>query len=168
MKCFSRSMPALTVVLALVAVLALMPGTAEAQTPFENSIVDVLEAQGDFTIFLSTLESAGFQQALESDGPYTVFAPTDAAFEALPEGQLEALLQDPEALAGLLGLHLAPGEIDAATLATQDLIETAFGEPVTVTIDGEDVRLNNATVVDTEYLADNGLVHVVDEVIMAR
>ncbi|TVP59673.1 MAG: fasciclin domain-containing protein [Gemmatimonadales bacterium] len=148
--------------------LFLLPGAADAQTPFERSLIDVLEEQGEFTILLEALEIAAFDQALATDGPYTLFAPTDDAFRSLPEGQLEAFLENPEALAGLLGIHLAPGEIDAAMLAERDVVETAFGEPLTVSIEGEMVQVNEATVTETGHTADNGLVHVVDRAIMAN
>ncbi len=157
-----------SVLSSLVFALLLLPGAADAQTPFDRSLIDVLEEEGEFTILLEALEIAAFDQALATDGPYTLFAPTDDAFRSLPEGQLEAFLENPEALAGLLGIHLAPGEIDAAMLAERDMVETAFGEPLMVTIEDDVVRVNEATVTESGHTADNGLIHVVDRVIMAN
>jgi uncharacterized surface protein with fasciclin (FAS1) repeats len=152
--------------LALLFAMGAAPAQVDAQEPFETSIIDVLSDHGEFETFLTALQTAGFDQALAVDGPYTVFAPTDAAFEALPEGQLEALLQDPEALAGLLGYHLVPGEYDTGVLEQTSMLESAFGEALQVTAGDGVIQINSATVVDAGNAADNGIIHAVDEVLM--
>lgn len=160
-----RHVPAL-IAMTLMLGVVLMPRGVEAQSPYENSIVDVLEAQGEYDTFVTALRSAGYDQALSSDGPYTVFAPTDEAFEAMPEGQLDLLMEDPEALAGLLGYHLVPGEYDEGALGQAATVESAFGEPLQVTTEDGEIRVSSATVISADHSADNGIVHGVDQVIM--
>lgn len=154
--------------LGALALTLLLGAPAQAQDAYDTTLMDALEAAGEYTTLVSALDAAGFDQPLSVDGPFTLFAPTDEAFDALPEGQLEAIMQDPAALEGLLGFHLVPGEYAANDLSTVETLETAFGQTVTVTVDGEVVGVNNATVLHSHIEADNGIIHAVDAVILDR
>lgn len=140
--------------------LALTFGTlASAQT-----IVDVA-VENDFTTLVTAVQAAELVDVLSGEGTFTVFAPTDEAFAALPEGTLEALLEDPAALAEVLTYHVVAGEVTADTVVTLGSAETVQGESVTITV-GDGVMVNDANVVATDVQASNGVVHVIDRVIL--
>jgi uncharacterized surface protein with fasciclin (FAS1) repeats len=138
---------------------------ADADT---GDIVATAAAAGDFTTLATALEAADLVETLQGEGPFTVFAPTDAAFEALPEGALDELLADPEALAAVLTYHVVEGEVPAADVMTMDgqEVETVNGETLTITIDGETVKVNDATVTQADVQASNGVIHVIDTVLL--
>jgi transforming growth factor-beta-induced protein len=128
-------------------------------------IVGTADAAGSFTTLMAALEAAGLVDTLRGEGPFTVFAPTDAAFAALPEGTVEALLEDIPALTDILLYHVVPGAVPAADVATQSLVGTAQGSDFKVTIDG-DVFINGAKVVTPDIVASNGVIHVIDQVLL--
>lgn len=132
------------------------------------SIVDIASTSGDFSILVTALEAAGLVKALQTEGPFTVFAPTDEAFAALPEGTVEALLEDTEALKSILLYHVVNGKVLAADVVGLDGedVETLSGETFAVTIDGNDVMVNDAKVVTTDIEGSNGVIHVIDSVIL--
>lgn len=141
----------------------------------EGDIVATADAAGDFTTLVAAVEAAGLDETLTGDGPYTVFAPTDAAFEALPDGTVDALLDDPEGdLTSILTYHVVEGEVPAADVAGLDgeEVETVNGETFTVDV-GEDGSVtltdaagNEVAVTQTDVEAGNGVIHVVDAVLM--
>jgi uncharacterized surface protein with fasciclin (FAS1) repeats len=118
---------------------------------------------------LSTLafavEAVGLNKTLNTGGPFTVFAPTNEAFAALPEGTLEALLEDPETLTNILLYHVAAGELMAADVVGLTEIEMVNGDTVSVSVNGG-VMVNDATVIATDILGKNGVVHVIDKVLL--
>ena len=133
-----------------------------------RNIVEVAADAGSFNTLLAAVEAAGLVEVLEGEGPFTVFAPTDAAFDKLPAGTVAALLADPETLAGILTYHVVPGRVTAA-----DLIASGGAEPVTVqgqrlTIDvmGGAVTVDGANVVTPDIAASNGVIHVIDTVVL--
>lgn len=134
----------------------------------ELDIVDTAVAAGDFTTLATAIEAADLTETLKGEGPYTVFAPTDAAFDALPAGTLDDLLADPEALASVLTYHVVEGEVLAADVVGLDgqEVETVNGESVTITVDGDTVLVNDATVTATDIQASNGVIHVIDTVLI--
>lgn len=145
------------------------PETTEAMT--EMDIVDTAVAAGDFTTLAAALEAAGLVDTLKGEGPFTVFAPTDAAFEAaLADLGLtaEELLADSETLTSILTYHVVPGEVPAAEVVTLDGqdVETVNGETVAIAIDGETVMVNDANVVQPDVLASNGVIHIIDSVLL--
>lgn len=145
------------------------PETTEAMT--EMDIVDTAVAAGDFTTLAAALEAADLVDTLKGEGPFTVFAPTDAAFEAaLADLGLtaEELLADTETLTSILTYHVVPGEVPAADVVTLDgqEVETVNGETVTITIDGETVMVDDATVAQADVFASNGVIHVIDSVLL--
>lgn len=128
-------------------------------------IVDTAAAAGGFETLLAAATAAGLVDTLKSEGPFTVFAPTDDAFAALPEGTVEALLADPEALAAILTYHVVPGKVMAANLTDNMMVTTVNGAEITIgTTDG--VTVNGANVVSADIEASNGVIHVLDAVIL--
>ncbi len=138
-----------------------------------DDIVDTAAAAGSFTTLTAALQAAGLDETLRGDGPFTVFAPTDEAFEALPEGTLDELLAEPEGdLTQILEYHVVAGEVRAADVLEMDgeTVETVQGGTFTIEVDGEDVVLvdtagNRINVTDTDVEASNGVIHVVDTVL---
>ena len=132
-----------------------------------GTIVDVASEAGAFSTLLTAAEAAGLVDTLTSDGPFTVFAPTDDAFAALPEGTLESLLEDPEQLADILLYHVVAGEVKAEDVVGLSSATSAQGGEITITINGETVVLNgSANVVTTDVIASNGVIHIIDAVIL--
>jgi uncharacterized surface protein with fasciclin (FAS1) repeats len=138
-------------------------------------IVDTAVAAGDFDTLVAAVQAAGLEDTLRSDGPFTVFAPVDAAFEALPEGTVEQLLAEPEGqLTEILTYHVVEGEVLAADVAGLDgqEVTTVNGATFTVAVgDDGSVTLTDAaggvvTVVQTDVEASNGVIHVIDGVLM--
>lgn len=132
----------------------------------EMNLVEVAAEAGSFTTLLAAAEAAGLVETLTGEGPYTVFAPTDEAFAALEEGTLDALLADPEALADILLYHVVPGKVMAADVVGLESATTAQGSDVTITVDGDAVMVNEANVTATDIEASNGVIHVIDAVIL--
>lgn len=143
-------------------------GAEEEMMAEEKTIVDVAVEDGRFTTLVGAVEAAGLVDALTSEGPFTVFAPTDEAFAALPEGALDALVADTDALSDVLLYHVVEGEVLAADVLELDgqKVETLLGQFVDITIDGEVVMIDNAQVVITDIPASNGVIHVIDAVLL--
>ncbi len=151
--------------------------TSEAPSPTEApaaDIVDTAVAAGGFTTLATALTAAGLVETLKGDGPFTVFAPTDEAFAALPDGALDGLLAEPDgALKDVLTYHVVPGTVMAADVVGLDgqTVETVQGGTLTVGVDGSTVTLTDAaggtvTVTQTDIEASNGVIHVIDGVLM--
>ena len=151
------------------AVLSLVAITgAQAQTD-PGTIVEVASANPDFSTLVTALKAAELVDTLSGPGPFTVFAPTNAAFEKLPAGTLDKLLADPKgALTDVLKLHVISGSVDAAaaTAAAGTEVETLGGK-VAVAKDGEALTIGGAKIVTTDIKASNGIIHVIDAVITA-
>lgn len=130
-----------------------------------NTIVDVAVGAGSFETLVTALQAADLVDTLKGDGPFTVFAPTDEAFAALPEGTLAALLQDPAALANILTLHVVAGQANAADVVGLDSVTSLQGKELAIsTADG--VSVDGANVVQADVAASNGVIHVIDAVIL--
>lgn len=128
-------------------------------------IVDTAVANGSFTTLVAAVEAAGLVDTLKGEGPFTVFAPTDEAFAALPEGTVEALLADPEALAGILTYHVVAGKVMSTDLSDGMMAATVNGAEITIGTEGG-VTVNDANVVAADVEASNGVIHVLDAVIL--
>lgn len=132
----------------------------------ENTIVDVAVDAG-FSTLVTAVQAAGLVETLQSDGPFTVFAPTDDAFAALPEGVLDGLLADTEALSAVLTYHVVSGEVLAADVVGLNSATSVQGEDIAITVDDGGVVLNGlSNVVTTDVEASNGVIHVIDTVIL--
>ena len=130
-----------------------------------DTIVDIAAGDGRFTTLVAALQAAGLVDTLKGEGPYTVFAPTDDAFAALPAGTVEGLLNDIPALTDVLLYHVVAGEVPAATVVTLDSATTLEGAPVTITVRDGEVFLNDTVkVIITDIQASNGIIHVIDGV----
>lgn len=152
--------------------------TTETETDGEeangNTIVDAAMGNPDFSTLVEALQAADLVETLQNDGPYTVFAPTNEAFAALPEGTLDELLADPSGdLTEILTYHVIPGEVMAADVMEMDgeTVETLQGEMLTIQIDGDAVWLmdadgNTVQVTDPDMTASNGVIHAIDGVLM--
>ena len=144
---------------------ALMIATPALAGSMDKDIVDTAAAAGSFNTLLAAATAAGLVDTLKGDGPFTVFAPTDDAFAALPEGTVEALLADPEALAGILTYHVVPGAVMSTDLVDDMKSGTVNGAEITIDLD-DGVMVNDATVVAADVEASNGVIHVIDKVIL--
>jgi uncharacterized surface protein with fasciclin (FAS1) repeats len=139
----------------------LLPPAPEATT-----VVDIIVNSPDHTILETAVVAAGLVEALSGTGPFTVFAPTDAAFNALPAGTLEAVLADNALLTAILTYHVVSASALSTDLSDGMSITTLNGEDVVVTINGNGVFINGAQVIVADLLADNGVVHVIDAVLL--
>jgi len=128
-------------------------------------IIDTAVGAGQFNTLAKALTAAGLIDTLKGPGPFTVFAPTDAAFAKIPAAQLDALLADKAALTKVLTYHVVSGKIDAANVKTGQ-VKTVQGQSLNVTAAATGVTVNNANVVKTDVMASNGIIHVIDSVLM--
>lgn len=133
-----------------------------------NDIVDVAIANGSFTTLVTAVKAAGLVETLKSEGPFTVFAPTDAAFAKVPTATLNALLADKEALAGVLTYHVVAGKVMAADVVTLTEATTVQGQNVMIEVRDGKVFVDNAQVIITDVVASNGVIHVIDTVILPK
>jgi uncharacterized surface protein with fasciclin (FAS1) repeats len=132
----------------------------------KDSIVAVATQSGSFTTLLTALKAAGLEDVLKGEGPFTVFAPTDEAFSKLPAGTVDALLKDPAKLKQVLLFHVVAGKVMAAEVVKLDSAKTAQGLQVAVKVDGSEVRVGSAKVVKADVAAANGVIHVIDTVLI--
>jgi uncharacterized surface protein with fasciclin (FAS1) repeats len=147
------------------AALALAGGAGRASAQAQD-IVETAVAAGSFTTLAKALTEAGLVETLKGAGPFTVFAPTDAAFAKLPPGAVDKLLADKAALRQVLLYHVVPGRVLAADVVKRTRATTAAGPSVRIAAKGGAVMVNGATVVKADVLASNGVIHVVDAVLM--
>ncbi len=142
------------------------PETTVAPAPATVDIVDTAVAAGSFTTLATALEAAGLIETLKGPGPFTVFAPTDEAFAKVPKETLDALLADPEALADVLTYHVVSGSLDAAAVTAVDSLTTVQGSDVAITVEGGVAKIGDATITATDIAASNGIIHVIDTVLL--
>ena len=151
----------------VVALVAASAAGLRASEPQAKDIVDTAVAAGNFKTLAKALEAAGLIETLKGVGPFTVFAPTDEAFAKLPAGTLDALLKDKARLTAVLTYHVVPGKVMAADVVKLKEAKTVQGGLVKIdTSDG--VKVDNAKVVKTDIAASNGVIHVIDSVILPR
>ena len=143
-----------------------LAGPALADNHMGKDIVDTAVEAGNFTTLATALEAAGLVETLKGDGPFTVFAPTDDAFAALPEGTVEGLLEDTDTLASILTYHVVPGAVMSSDLSDGMTAETVQGSAVEISIMDGTVMVDGATVTTADIEASNGVIHVIDSVIM--
>jgi uncharacterized surface protein with fasciclin (FAS1) repeats len=128
-------------------------------------IVDTAVSAGQFNTLVKAVQAAGLVDTLKGKGPFTVFAPTDAAFAKLPAGTLEALLADKQKLAQVLTYHVVPGKVTAADVKPGS-VQTVQGQFLSMQADKSGVTVNSARVVKADVMADNGVIHVIDTVVL--
>lgn len=142
--------------------------TTAGEAAEAGDIVEVASGNPDFSTLVAAVQAAGLVETLQGDGPFTVFAPTNDAFAALPAGLVDKLLlpENKETLAKILTYHVVAGKVMAADVAAGD-VDSVEGSPITISVDGSTVKLNDsATVVATDVAASNGVIHVIDAVIL--
>jgi uncharacterized surface protein with fasciclin (FAS1) repeats len=134
----------------------------------DKDIVDTAVAAGDFNTLAAALEAGGLIGTLKSEGPFTVFAPTDAAFAKLPAGTVEGLLlpENKDKLVAIMTYHVVPGAVKAADVVKLDSAATVNGADVRIRVEEGSVYVNDSKVVATDISASNGVIHVVDTVIL--
>jgi len=148
------------------AFVAAAPLAANAQSYAEKDIVETAVAAGQFNTLAAALEAADLVATLQGEGPFTVFAPTDEAFAKLPEGTVEALLADKEALTAILLYHVVAGQVMAEEVVTMDMVEPVGGGELMIKAKNGKVMINDATVIKTDVTASNGVIHVIDTVLI--
>ena len=151
--------------------LALGVGTAALAMHHETQkadLVDTAVAAGDFDTLVTAVKAAGLVDTLKGDGPFTVFAPNDAAFAKVPKEDLEALLADPERLRAVLTYHVVPGKVKAAQVVGMDSATTVQGQSVDIAAGDGGVTVDGAKVIATDIEASNGVIHVIDAVILPK
>ena len=132
----------------------------------KKDIVDTAVAAGSFNTLATALKAAGLVETLKGTGPFTVFAPTDDAFKKLPAGTLDALLADKAKLTRVLTYHVVAGKVMAADLVKLKEAKTVEGSSVKIAVKGKGVMVDGANVVKTDVVASNGVIHVIDSVIL--
>lgn len=145
-----------------------MPEATEVPEPVAMDIVDTAVANGSFTTLGAALQAAGLVDALKADGPFTVFAPTDEAFAKLPEGTVEGLLkpENIEQLKAILLYHVVEGKVMAADVSGISSATALSGKDLTVKVDMGNVYINESKVVLADVEASNGVIHVIDAVLL--
>lgn len=135
-----------------------------------NDIVDVAAGNESFSTLVAAVKAAGLVDTLKGNGPFTVFAPTNEAFAKLPEGTVESLLkpENKEKLVAVLTYHVVPGKVLAKDVVGLSKATTAQGSNVKITTSGGGVKVDNANVVATDIAASNGVIHVIDSVILPK
>jgi uncharacterized surface protein with fasciclin (FAS1) repeats len=131
------------------------------------SIVDVAVNAGTFKTLVAAVTAAGLGGTLAGPGPFTVFAPTDEAFAKLPAGTVDALLKDLPKLRSILTYHVASGKLMAADVIKAKTIKTVQGQNLTVDV-SHGARIDNANIIKTDIMADNGVIHVIDAVVLPK
>ena len=129
------------------------------------NIVEIAVNTDGFSTLVAAVKAADLVEALSSPGPFTVFAPNDTAFAKLPPGTVQTLVQNPPQLARILSYHVVPGKLTTADLSKVDSLESLEGSPIRIN-SGENLEVKNATVIAADIEADNGIIHVIDNVIL--
>lgn len=142
--------------------------TAPAETP--KTVVDIAIGSADHTTLVTAVKAAGLVETLSGDGPFTVFAPVNAAFDNLPAGTLDNLLktENKSALTGVLTYHVVAGKVMAADLKDGQMIKTVNGQELKVTIKDGKVMINDALVTAADLSGSNGIVHVINKVLLPK
>lgn len=150
---------------AAAAAILVAPAAATAQMN-EKDIVTVAVEAGSFKTLAAALEAAGLVEALQGAGPFTVFAPTDEAFAKLPAGTVEALLKDKEALTRILTYHVVAGKVTSDQVVTLSQAQTVAGINARIEVRDGNVYVGGSKVVTTDIMASNGVIHVIDTVML--
>jgi uncharacterized surface protein with fasciclin (FAS1) repeats len=160
---------AVAAVVTMPAVLSAQSSTHKDKKPMKN-IVEVAVEAGSFNTLVAAVKAAGLAETLQGAGPFTVFAPTDAAFSKLPAGTVEALLADKEKLASILTFHVVGGKVMAADIVKSNgaTPKTVNGLPLDIVVRGGKVYVNGVNVVTADVQASNGVIHVIDAVLLPQ
>lgn len=149
---------------AIISTIGFTPARAEDRAA--KDIVDTAVGAGQFKTLVTAVKAADLVETLKGKGPFTVFAPTDEAFAKIPKDKLEALLKDKKALAAVLTYHVVPGKVMAADVVKLNSAKTVQGEAVKIMAKDGKVMVNGANVVKADIVCGNGVIHVIDSVIL--
>jgi uncharacterized surface protein with fasciclin (FAS1) repeats len=152
----------------VVALVATSASGLRASEPQAKAIVDTAVAAGSFKTLAKALDAAGLIPTLKGAGPFTVFAPTDEAFAKLPAGTLEALLKDKAKLTAVLTYHVVPGKVMAADVVKLKEAKTVQGQSIKIDTSMGGVKVDGANVIKTDIVTSNGVIHVIDSVILPK
>jgi uncharacterized surface protein with fasciclin (FAS1) repeats len=137
-------------------------------TASAGDIVDTAVSAGSFQTLVAAVKAAGLVDVLKGAGPFTVFAPSDEAFAKLPAGTVEGLLKNPEKLKKVLTYHVVAGKVMASDVAGMSSVKTVQGSEARITAEGGAVKIDAAKVIKADIVCDNGVIHVIDQVILPK
>jgi uncharacterized surface protein with fasciclin (FAS1) repeats len=146
----------------------LLGGSAKGESMPDKDIVDTAVSAGSFKTLVAAVQAAGLVETLKGEGPLTVFAPTDEAFAKLPEGTVENLLkpENRDKLTAILTYHVVPGKVTADQVVALNSAKTANGQALSIDASNGKVRVDNANVIKADIMASNGVIHVIDAVVI--
>jgi uncharacterized surface protein with fasciclin (FAS1) repeats len=134
----------------------------------QKNLIEMAKHAGSFNTLVKAIEAAGLVETLQGEGPYTVFAPSDEAFAKLPEGELDKLLKDKDKLRALLTYHVHPGLKSSAEVVKLSSLETINGQKANVAVEACGVMIDHSTVTTTDIKCSNGVIHVIDKVLLPK
>jgi len=166
----NKSVRVVSLAAAVALALYLSLGTYARPKAASQDIVDTAVAAGSFKTLAAALQAAGLVDTLKGSGPFTVFAPTDEAFAKLPAGTVEDLLkpENKAKLVAILTYHVVPGKVFASQVTKMNSAKTVNGESLTISVNNGSVMVDNAKVVKTDILCSNGVIHVIDSVVLPK
>jgi len=166
----NRSVGVASLAAAVALLLCLSVGTFARPKTVSKDIVETAVSAGSFTTLTTALQAAGLVDTLKGKGPFTVFAPTDEAFAKLPPGTVEDLLkpENKEKLVAILTYHVVPGKVLAAQVIKMNSAKTVNGQSLTISVNDGTVMVDNAKVIKTDILCSNGVIHVIDSVLLPK
>jgi uncharacterized surface protein with fasciclin (FAS1) repeats len=162
------SLPTVAALVSLVTLPAIASAQSSPTKKAPMNIVQIASEAGTFNTLVAAVKAAGLAETLQGPGPFTVFAPTDAAFAKLPAGTVESLLADPKKLASILTFHVGSGKVMSADIVQANGAKptTVNGAPLDVVVRNGKVYVNGAQVVTADIVASNGVIHVIDTVLL--
>ncbi len=157
-----------TVLIAAISLFAITANAGNYGKKSGKNIIETAQSNGSFTVLVAAIDAAGLSETLQGDGPFTVFAPTDEAFAKLPAGTVENLLlpENKDQLVAILTYHVVAGKVTSAEVVTLESATTVNGQDVTIRVEDKMVMIDGATVAAVDVMASNGVIHVIDEVIL--
>ena len=154
----------LKMILAVIAIITFI-GTSTYAGNYSKDIVDTAVSAGKFNTLVKAIKAGGLVETLKSDGPFTVFAPTDDAFAKLPAGTLQSLLKNTKKLKAILTFHVVAGKVMASDVVKLKSVKTVHGNTISISTKNG-VKVENAKVIATDIKASNGVIHIIDSVIL--
>lgn len=157
-----------TITMIITLTVALMTSAPAFSGSYKKDIVDTAVGAGSFNTLVAAVKAADLVDTLKSAGPFTVFAPTDEAFAKLPAGTVDSLLlpENKEKLQAILLYHVVPGEVSAVDVVKLSSAKTASDKDLAISVDGQTVMVNKARVIQTDIMTSNGIIHVIDTVMI--
>lgn len=149
----------------------LIPASVDGAKTDDNPTLNIVETAvtaGSFNTLVAAVKAAGLVEVLSGEGPFTVFAPTDEAFAKIPQATLDALLADKDALTAVLTYHVVAGEVRAQDVVNLTSAKTVNGQEISIQVRDGKVMIDDATVITTDIQATNGVIHVIDTVILPK